>query len=72
MMLMYVCMYVYLFVYHSTLQNGVSDFERILPGVDLPFPDPNHPMFFLCSSGSEEIGPSGTSFLNRTEAACGK
>jgi regulator of nonsense transcripts 1 len=53
----------------STLQNGVSDFERILPGVELPFPDPSRPMFFLCSSGSEEIGPSGTSFLNRTEAS---
>ena len=53
----------------STLQNGVSDYERVLPGVDLPFPDPSRPMFFLCSSGSEEIGPSGTSFLNRTEAA---
>lgn len=55
--------------YEGTLQNGVSDIERVLPGVTLPFPDPSRPMFFLCSSGSEEIGPSGTSYLNRTEAS---
>jgi regulator of nonsense transcripts 1 len=55
--------------YEGTLQNGVSNLERILPGVDLPWPHPSKPMFFLCSTGSEEIGPSGTSFLNRTEAA---
>ena len=55
--------------YEGTLQNGVSDLERVLPGVDLPFPNHSRPMFFLCSTGQEEIGPSGTSFLNRTEAS---
>lgn len=55
--------------YEGTLQNGVSDLERVLPGVDLPWPNPARPMFFLCSTGHEEIGPSGTSYLNRTEAA---
>eukprot|EP01042_Synura_sphagnicola_P001073 gene1073-1209_t len=55
--------------YEGTLQNGVSDLERVLPGVDLPWPNPSRPMFFLISNGGEEIGPSGTSFLNRTEAS---
>jgi regulator of nonsense transcripts 1 len=55
--------------YEGTLQNGVSDIERILPGIDIPWPNPSRPMFFLISNGSEEIGSSGTSFLNRTEAA---
>jgi regulator of nonsense transcripts 1 len=55
--------------YEGTLQNGVSDIERVLPGVDLPWPNPSRPMFFLISTGSEEMGAGGTSFLNRTEAA---
>ena len=55
--------------YEGTLQNGVSDQDRILPGVDLPWPNPSRPMFFLISTGSEEMGAGGTSFLNRTEAA---
>lgn len=55
--------------YEGTLQNGVSDAERTLPGLDLPWPHPNRPMFFLISTGNEEMGAGGTSFLNRTEAA---
>lgn len=47
----------------------MSDHERILPGVDLPWPDPSRPMFFWVSTGNEEMGNSGTSFLNRTEAS---
>lgn len=54
--------------YEGTLQNGVSDLERMLP-VDIPWPVPSKPMFFLDAHGTEEIGPSGTSFLNRTEAS---
>ena len=54
--------------YEGTLQNGVSDLERVLPGIDLPWPNLSRPMFFLISNGNEEIGSSGTSFLNRTEA----
>eukprot|EP01041_Mallomonas_annulata_P006922 gene6922-14061_t len=56
--------------YEGTLQNGVSDLERVLPGIDLPWPNMSKPMFFLISNGNEEIGASGTSFLNRTEASC--
>eukprot|EP00601_Ochromonadales_sp_CCMP2298_P010786 CAMPEP_0173262828 /NCGR_PEP_ID=MMETSP1142-20121109/27004_1 /TAXON_ID=483371 /ORGANISM="non described non described, Strain CCMP2298" /LENGTH=862 /DNA_ID=CAMNT_0014198035 /DNA_START=20 /DNA_END=2608 /DNA_ORIENTATION=- len=55
--------------YEGTLQNGVSDLERTFPGADLPWPDPSRPMFFLVSNGNEEMGNSGTSFLNRTEGA---
>lgn len=55
--------------YEGTLQNGVSDIERVLPGVDLPFPNPSRPMFFLINNGYEEIASSGTSYLNRTEAS---
>lgn len=47
----------------------MSDIERVLPGLDLPWPDPSRPMFFWVSTGNEEMGNSGTSFLNRTEAS---
>ena len=47
----------------------MSGIERVLPGVDLPWPNTSRPMFFLISNGNEEMGPSGTSYLNRTEAA---
>ncbi|XP_028418656.1 regulator of nonsense transcripts 1-like [Dendronephthya gigantea] len=39
------------------------------PGMDFPWPVPEKPMFFYATTGQEEIGSSGTSFLNRTEAA---
>lgn len=55
--------------YEGTLQNGVSDFERILPGLDFPWPNPSRPMFFLISTGNEEVSATGTSFLNRSEAS---
>jgi regulator of nonsense transcripts 1 len=56
--------------YEGTLQNGVSDVERMLPGLEMLWPNPSRPMFFLVNNGSEECSPSGTSFLNRTEASC--
>ena len=55
--------------YDGDLQNGVTSAERIKAAVDFPFPYPDHPMFFYCSYGPEEISSTGTSFLNRTEAA---
>lgn len=36
--------------------------------VDFPWPVPSKPMFFLMTTGVEEISSSGTSYLNRTEA----
>jgi hypothetical protein len=55
--------------YEGTLQNGVSDLERLYPGVDLGWPNLSRPMYFLISNGNEEMASSGTSFLNRTEAS---
>ena len=40
-----------------------------MKGIDFPWPRPDLPMFFYVNAGAEEIGASGTSFLNRTEAA---
>lgn len=56
------------FFYEGSLQNGVCAEERKLK-VDFPWPSPECPMFFLVTQGSEEIAGSGTSYLNRTEAA---
>ncbi|KAL2901632.1 Regulator of nonsense transcripts 1-like protein [Bienertia sinuspersici] len=53
--------------YEGTLQNGVTINERQSTGIDFPWPVPNRPMFFYM--GQEEISASGTSYLNRTEAA---
>ncbi len=54
--------------YEGTLQNGVSDFDRNFSRVRFPWPHPEIPMAFICSNGNEEVGGSGTSYLNRTEA----
>ena len=55
--------------YEGSLQNGVHGSERQLKGNDFPWPIPDRPMFFYCCQGQEEIAGSGTSYLNRTEAA---
>ncbi|GFO35773.1 regulator of nonsense transcripts 1 [Plakobranchus ocellatus] len=55
--------------YEGTLQNGVTAADRIRPGLDFPWPQPDKPMFFYSTFGTEEISSSGTSYLNRTEAA---
>ncbi|XP_041464914.1 regulator of nonsense transcripts 1-like [Lytechinus variegatus] len=55
--------------YEGSLQNGVTAAERINRAVDFPFPQPDKPMFFYATTGQEEIASSGTSYLNRTEAA---
>lgn len=57
------------FFYEGSLQNGVSSDERKLHKVDFPWPIPEKPMFFYITQGQEEIAGSGTSYLNRTEAA---
>lgn len=56
------------FFYEGSLQNGVSAEERKLK-IDFPWPIIERPMFFLVTQGQEEIAGSGTSYLNRTEAA---
>jgi regulator of nonsense transcripts 1 len=54
--------------YEGSLQNGATEAEKTLTGVDFPWPTPQRPMFFYISHGFEEISGSGTSYLNRTEA----
>lgn len=55
--------------YEGSLQNGIGVGDRLLKGVDFPWPVPDKPMMFYCQLGSEELSGSGTSFLNRTEAS---
>jgi len=55
--------------YEGSLQNGVTSSERQCPGLGFQWPSADKPMFFYCSTGQEEYSASGTSYLNRTEAA---
>lgn len=55
--------------YEGSLQNGVTAAERTNKKFDFPWPQPDKPMFFYVATGQEEIASSGTSYLNRTEAA---
>lgn len=57
------------FFYEGSLQNGVNSFEREMQNVEFHWPQPSKPMFFYCCQGQEEIAGSGTSYLNRSEAA---
>jgi regulator of nonsense transcripts 1 len=54
--------------YDGMLQNGVEINERVLNDVELPWLDPENPLFFMCCDGHEEMASSGTSYLNRAEA----
>ncbi|XP_064619137.1 regulator of nonsense transcripts 1-like isoform X2 [Lineus longissimus] len=55
--------------YEGSLQNGVTASDRTRSHLEFPWPQPDKPMFFYATSGQEEIASSGTSYLNRTEAA---
>lgn len=55
--------------YEGSLQNGVTETERLLYDVQFPWPLMEKPMMFYVSMGQEEISASGTSYLNRTEAS---
>ncbi|CAN6632681.1 ATP-dependent helicase Nam7p [Trichomonascus vanleenenianus] len=54
--------------YEGSLQNGVTTEDRMRPQVNFPWPVPENPMMFWSNLGQEEISPSGTSYLNRSEA----
>jgi regulator of nonsense transcripts 1 len=54
--------------YDGVLQNGVGADEREMDRVTLPFPKKESPMFFYIVNGIEEVGSTGTSYLNREEA----
>jgi regulator of nonsense transcripts 1 len=56
--------------YEGTLQNGVHAEDRSLPTMEFPWPDRAMPMMFWTNYGAEEMGNTGTSFLNRQEASC--
>ncbi|KAB2578309.1 ATPase AAA+ type core [Lasiodiplodia theobromae] len=55
--------------YEGSLQNGVTRESRMRKEVDFPWPVVDSPMMFWSNLGNEEISASGTSYLNRTEAA---
>jgi regulator of nonsense transcripts 1 len=55
--------------YEGSLQNGVTMQQRLRRDVDFPWPVQDTPMMFWSNLGNEEISASGTSYLNRTEAA---
>ena len=55
--------------YEGSLQNGISKQDRILESFNFTWPAQEKPMFFYHSISNEEISASGTSFLNRQEAA---
>ncbi|KAL4437217.1 hypothetical protein ABPG75_004356 [Micractinium tetrahymenae] len=54
--------------YEGALQNGITVAERTRSHVLFPWPT-DKPCMFYVQLGSEEISASGTSYLNRTEAA---
>ncbi|RNF10537.1 regulator of nonsense transcripts 1 isoform X2 [Trypanosoma conorhini] len=54
--------------YEGTLQNGVTAAQRDASRV-FPWPDPTNPIFFYNTTGSEELGENGSSYLNRAEGA---
>eukprot|EP00879_Flechtneria_rotunda_P009589 GHRR01010035.1.p1 GENE.GHRR01010035.1~~GHRR01010035.1.p1 ORF type:complete len:580 (+),score=218.85 GHRR01010035.1:893-2632(+) len=55
--------------YEGTLQNGAGAGDRRGGVPAFPWPKPDKPMIFWVQLGAEEISASGTSYLNRTEAA---
>lgn len=55
--------------YEGELQNGVTIADRASKQIDFTWPHETKPMFFYNSIGQEEYSASGTSYLNRTEAA---
>lgn len=57
--------------YEGTLQNGVTAAQRDgAARSDFPWPQPGRPQLFWAQLGAEELSASGTSYLNRGEAAC--
>jgi regulator of nonsense transcripts 1 len=55
--------------YDGSLQNGVTQQQRLKREIDFPWPVIDNPMMFWSNLGNEEISASGTSYLNRTEAS---
>ena len=47
------------------LQDGVAAAQRSMEGLQFPWPRAGRPLMFLNQLGTEELAPSGTSYLNR-------
>ena len=54
--------------YEGALQNGVTAAERD-SALPFPWPNPHKKLMFYQQRGTEEISSSGTSYVNRQEAA---
>ncbi|KAJ2450819.1 ATP-dependent RNA helicase [Coemansia sp. RSA 2336] len=57
------------FFYEGSLQNGVTARERMRSDAGIPWPNPERPVMLLACTGTEELASSGTSYINRAEAA---
>lgn len=55
--------------YEGALQNGVTESDRLHSNALFPWPDADHRHMFVQQAGTEEISSSGTSYVNRQEAA---
>ncbi|MCP9260186.1 Regulator of nonsense transcripts 1 [Dirofilaria immitis] len=60
----FACKYNIQCFYEGSLQNGVTEGERQLIGIDWQWPVADKPMMFWSCYGQEELSSSGTSFLN--------
>lgn len=45
--------------YEGTLQNGTGVGDRVMKGLDFPWPNPDKPMMFYVQLGLEEMSGSG-------------
>ena len=55
--------------YEGTLANGVTNTDRLREEHLFVWPNPSRPVLFYDNSSHEELSGSGTSYLNRREAA---
>jgi regulator of nonsense transcripts 1 len=55
--------------YEGTLQNGTGAGDRVGLTGEFPWPKQDKPMMFWVQLGTEELSSSGTSYINRAEAA---
>lgn len=54
--------------YEGSLQDGVTNADRLVADSSFPWPVVDTPMMFWANYGREELSSSGNSYLNRVEA----
>lgn len=54
--------------YEGSLQDGVTNTDRVVADSSFPWPVIDTPMMFWANYGREELSSSGNSYLNRVEA----